>query len=184
MPPPVAAPERSSAPAPSTEMTAAPASASAAVPDVVPNHTVLTEPARIVVPAIGVDTRVVPLGLDPEGRLEVPSGPDEAGWWTGGAAPGAPGPAVVAGHVDSLTGPAVFHRLRELLPGDQLVLRGAQGDVAFEVDRVEQHPKDAFPTREVYGSTDRPTLRLTTCGGVFHPATGHYDNVIVYAILP
>lgn len=147
-----------------------------------PERVVLSEPTRVAVPAIAVDSSLVRLALDDEGRLEVPDDADVAGWWSGGTAPGAPGPAVIAGHVDSATGPAVFYRLRELRPGDEIAVAGGEESVIFEVDRVEQHPKDAFPTERIYGGTDRPTLRLITCGGLFDRSDGHYDdNVIVYA---
>lgn len=159
-----------------------PPRAAAASSEKRPKWPILAEPMHVVIPAIGVDTALVRLELDQDGRLEVPRNPDHAGWWSGGAAPGAPGPAVIAGHVDSLAGPAAFHRLRELRPGDEVVVVGTEGSVTFQVDAVEQHPKDDFPTESVYGGTDRRTLRLITCGGAFDRDVGHYDdNVIVYA---
>ena len=108
-----------------------------------------------------------------------------AGWYEGGTRPGDPGSAVILGHVDSTSGPAVFYRLRELRPGDRVeVVRAGGSRVAFTVDRVEQYPKRRFPTAEVYYPTLGPKLRLVTCGGAFDDATGHYtDNVIVFASL-
>jgi hypothetical protein len=45
-------------------------------------------------------------------------------------------------------------------------------------------PKNAFPTKKVYGDIAFPGLRLITCGGAFNEATGHYvDNVIAYGHL-
>jgi hypothetical protein len=126
---------------------------------------------------------VIRLGLNPDGSLQAPAAFDEAGWWSGGGRPGAPGPAVVVGHVDSHAGPAVFHRVRELARGDVIELRDDDGRVVrFAVDRLEQHAKDAFPTTAVYGDTPDPTLRLITCGGAFdRRARSYVDNVIVYA---
>jgi sortase (surface protein transpeptidase) len=100
-----------------------------------------------------------------------------------GPEPGEQGPAVIAGHLDSLTGPAVFYRLRELTAGDVIsVDRADQSRVDFIVSRVEQHAKGAFPTDAVYGATPLSELRLITCGGAFNRRTGHYlDNVIVFA---
>jgi hypothetical protein len=142
-------------------------------------------PIHLRVPAIDITARVIDLGLNDDGTLEVPETFDEAGWWTGGAAPGADGPAVVVGHVDSRAGPGVFYRLRGVAPGDRIELRDRGGRVVrFAVDRVEQHPKDAFPTGAVYGDTEHPTLRLITCGGAFdRSARSYVDNVIVYASL-
>ncbi|HEY6693774.1 MAG TPA: class F sortase [Solirubrobacteraceae bacterium] len=140
-------------------------------------------PVRIEIPTIGVNAPMVALGLNSDHTLEVPEDFGDAGWWTGGARPGAPGPAIVAGHVDSHTGPAVFYRLRELRPGDVIVIDRRDGSRArFTVQGSERYPKDHFPTARVYGRTTRPTLRLITCSGDFDRATGHYvDNTVVYA---
>ena len=91
--------------------------------------------------------------------------------------------AVLAGHVDSREGPAVFFRLHELRPGDAVHVRRSDGTVVdFVVDAVLRVPKDAFPTAEVYGPVPGPALRLLTCGGRFDPRSGHYtDNVVVFA---
>ena len=140
-------------------------------------------PRRIRIPAIGVSAPVVPLGLNPDRTLEVPQKWGNTGWYTGGPEPGERGPAVIAGHVDSTSGPAVFYRLGELHRGARIHVRRADGSVAgFRVQGVERWPKDRFPTRRVYHSTRASTLRLITCGGSFDSSTGHYlDNTIVYA---
>jgi hypothetical protein len=139
---------------------------------------------HILIPAIGVEASVIPLGLAPDGTLEVPQDYGLAGWWTGGPFPGEPGPAVVVGHVDSKAGPAVFYRLRSLRPGDPiLVWRPGAERARFVVESTLWVAKSAFPTRRVYGSVAGPALRLITCGGAFDRATGHYlDNLIVFAV--
>jgi hypothetical protein len=143
----------------------------------------VSRPLEVEVPAIGVRAAVIELGLDARGRLEVPSDPEVAGWWTGGPEPGAPGPAVIAGHVDSVRGPGVFFRLADLARGDRIVVRGEDGTVArFAVDRIERWPKDGFPTDAVYRQADGAELRLITCGGTFdREALRYLDNVIVFA---
>jgi sortase (surface protein transpeptidase) len=143
----------------------------------------VVRPSEVEVPAIGVRAPIVELGLDTRGRLEVPSDPQAAGWWTGGPEPGASGPAVLAGHVDSFRGPGVFFRLPELARGDRIVVRNDDGAVAhFAVDRVERWPKDAFPTDAVYREADGAELRLITCGGTFdRQALRYLDNIIVFA---
>jgi sortase (surface protein transpeptidase) len=140
-------------------------------------------PRWIRIPAIGVSAPVVALGLNPDGTLEVPRRWGDTGWYAGGPKPGQRGPAVIAGHVDSTSGPAVFYRLGELRRGALVHIRRADHSVAsFRVEGAERWPKDRFPTRRVYRRTARSTLRLITCGGGFNGATGHYlENVIVYA---
>ncbi|SFO89368.1 Sortase family protein [Geodermatophilus dictyosporus] len=142
-------------------------------------------PTRVRVPAIGVDTPLVDLGLDAAGALEAPADFGRAGWFAGGTVPGDVGPAVLAGHVDSVDGPAVFSRLRELAAGDEVLVDRADGTTArFRVTDVERHPKDAFPTASVYGPTADAQLRLVTCGGDFDRAARSYeDNVVVFATL-
>jgi Sortase domain len=141
-------------------------------------------PVRIDIPTIGVDAPLVPLGLNADRTLRVPRDFGDAGWWTGGARPGERGPAVIAGHVDSYTGPAVFYRIRELRRGDAIVVVRRDGSRArFTVLGSEEYPKAHFPTARVYGATAGPTLRLITCSGTFDRASGHYvDNAVVYAV--
>ena len=145
-------------------------------------------PVRVEIPAIGVATRLQRLGRAGDGTIEVPHGPDKwdvAGWYKDGTRPGDPGSAVILGHVDSTSGPAVFYRLRELRRGDRVeVVRAGGSRVTFTVQRVEQYPKRRFPTADVYYPTLEPMLRLVTCGGAFDRSTHHYtDNVIVFASL-
>jgi len=140
-------------------------------------------PVQVTVPAIGLDTDLVGIGVDAGGALVPPADYDQAGWFSAGPAPGDVGPAVLAGHVDDKAGPAVFFRLEELAPGDQvLVTRGDGRQVAFTVTEVAAYPKAAFPTTEVYGPTTGAELRLITCGGTFDRSRRSYtDNVVVYA---
>ena len=144
-------------------------------------------PVRLMIPSIGVDTGpLVGLGVDAHGALEVPRRYEQAGWYTPGPAPGQYGPAVIAGHVDSATGPAVFYRLGALQKNAIVTVRRADGSTArFTVDRVVTYPKREFPTASVYGdTTHRAELRLITCGGPFDARTGHYeDNIVAYAHL-
>lgn len=137
------------------------------------------------IPSIDVESELIDLGLGDEGALEVPADADLAGWFTGGSRPGETGPAIIAGHVDSKTGPAVFYRLRELGLGDEVLVRDESGtEHRFLVTAREQYPKDEFPTQEVYGADPRRVLRVITCGGSFNTDIGHYrDNIVVYAEL-
>jgi LPXTG-site transpeptidase (sortase) family protein len=155
---------------------------------------------KLIIPSIGVDASVMNLGLCPTSQwgdycagipkngLATPplTGPlaQDAGWWSGGAAPGQDGPAVIAGHVNSRAeGNLVFASLGKLRRGDPVEVQLADGvQVTFTVTATEEVAKNAFPTQDVYGATSDPELRLITCGGVFDPSTGHYDsNLIVFA---
>ena len=140
-------------------------------------------PVRLRIPAIGVDSSLSRLGLNGDGTIEVPHDFNQPGWYEKGPAPGDEGPAVILGHLDSYTGPAVFARLSQLQAGSEVLVDRVDGSrVRFLVDRVATFPSDAFPTDEVYGATTRATLRLITCGGRFNAGRGRYsDNVVAFA---
>jgi hypothetical protein len=140
-------------------------------------------PVRIDIPRLGVAAPIDPMALDEEGAITVPPQLDRAGWYSGLEAPGEPGTAVIVGHLDSRSGPAVFARVPELDAGDEIFVELADhSTVRFVVERAEQYDKQRFPTIAVYAPADRPTLRLITCGGRFDEKHRHYDdNVVVYA---
>jgi sortase (surface protein transpeptidase) len=141
-----------------------------------------TGPMTITIPSIGVKAGIVGIGLQADGAMQVPD-PDQVGWYKRGPRPGAPGPAVLIGHVYYRPGPAVFYRLRELRRGDEILIRQRQGPTTrFTVVRLERVPKTALPTKRIWTKSSEPQLRLITCGGSLDRATGHYrDNLIVYA---
>ncbi|MFE1958084.1 class F sortase [Streptomyces sp. NPDC059479] len=143
-------------------------------------------PVALRIPAIKVDTPLLGLGLDRDGSLDVPpSGVrNVAGWYKDGPSPGAKGSAIIAGHVDNARGPAVFYKLGTLRKGQRIEVARADGRTAvFSVDALEVYENADFPERKVYGSTDRPELRVITCGGGFSKKTGYKGNVVAYAHL-
>jgi LPXTG-site transpeptidase (sortase) family protein len=151
---------------------------------VAPAATLDLVPTRVRIPSIAVDAGVVELKLKDDQTLEVPEDVTVTGWYTGRSVPGEVGPSIVVGHVDSaVAGAGVFFNLRQLQPGDAVEIERSDGSVAqFEVSELVLVDKDDFPTDRVYGSTDRPTLRLITCGGSFDRSVRSYvGNVIVYA---
>ncbi|MEU6354278.1 class F sortase [Streptomyces sp. NPDC047072] len=143
-------------------------------------------PVALKVPAIGVDTPLMTLGLEKDGTVQVPPivAHDRAGWYEHSPTPGQKGPSVILGHVTvGPYGDGVFRRLTELREGDEIVTRLKNGRSAvFAVTEVRTVAKADFPTEEVYGDVDRPELRLITCGGA-RTGDGYLDNVIVFAAL-
>ncbi len=140
-------------------------------------------PVALDIPRIGVSTALETLGRTPQGTLQVPASTTVAGWYTGSPRPGEIGSSIIAGHIDSTTGPAVFFRLRLLRPGNLVYVRRSDGTlVVFRVYAEHMYPKNDFPTEQVYGPVPDAELHLITCGGVFDSATGSYlSNVVVYA---
>jgi sortase (surface protein transpeptidase) len=176
---PVAAPSTGTAASVSPTQTTVPPSATPAAAPMTRSR-----PVRLQIPAIGVDSRTMRLGLLSDGTLEVPPGPFPAGWYTGSPTPGELGPAVLVGHVHWNERAGVFADLARLTSGDEVVVRRADGGSAvFRVTRTKLFSKDAFPTAKVYGDIDHAGLRLITCGG-HNQLTGRYeDNVVVFARL-
>ena len=160
-------------PAPTGPIEAAPTEGAASV----------AEPVSLVIPSIGVSASIVHLGLTSSGALQVPPTTAVAGWYTGSPRPGSIGSAVIAGHIDSISGPGIFFRLAQLQRGARVYVRRADGTLAvFEVTEVQMFAKDAFPTTAVYGAVPDPELRLVTCGGTFDYSSRSYlSNTVVFA---
>lgn len=139
-------------------------------------------PGRLVIDAIGLDAVIEPVEVADDGSLATPESASRVGWFSQSSRPGELGPAVFVGHLDSVDGPAVFARLRDLVVGDVLRVGGADGSSAsYVVSAVERYPRESFPTEAVYGATPESSLRLITCGGPFERGTGYADNVVVAA---
>jgi hypothetical protein len=147
-----------------------------------------SEPVSVDIPAIGVDSSLLHLGLTSDGAMAVPSlttSSGEAAWYKYSMTPGQIGTSVIEGHVDNYSGPAVFFRLGALRPGDSVDVKLADGVTAiFRVTGVRQYLKADYPAKAIYGKTNYAALRLITCGGDFDYTTGHYlSSVIVFASL-
>lgn len=144
-----------------------------------------SSPVSLRIPALRLTASVGPLGLNPDRTVQVPKDPGRAGWYRFGPSPGQPGSAVILGHVDSKTGPAVFYRLGALRAGDSIMVTLADGVVAhFRVNRVVAYPNAKFPASKVYRSTGQPSLTLVTCGGPYdHRARAYTENIVIYTSL-
>ncbi|MEU9593027.1 class F sortase [Streptomyces sp. NPDC048219] len=143
-------------------------------------------PDRVAIPAIQVDAPVMPVGLDADGWVGAPppEDPNLAGWFTGAVSPGEKGTAVVVGHVDNKTGPAVFYGLGALKKGNRVEVSRQDGKTAvFEIYGIEVFEKDDFPGDRVYASKGTPELRVITCGGGFTKQNGYDGNVVAFARL-
>ncbi|MFJ2773394.1 class F sortase [Streptomyces sp. NPDC087300] len=146
-------------------------------------------PQRVDVPALEVRAPVAARGLDAEGAIDPPpfEQPGTVGWYGGGTRPGSPGAALLVGHVDTETRPAVFYDLSALRPGERVGVTREDGTVAeFTVEDVQVLTRDRFDAKKAYGPREagRAELRLITCGGTFDRATRTYTaNVVVSAYL-
>jgi hypothetical protein len=145
-------------------------------------------PVSVDIPAIGVHSKLLHLGVNSNGAIQVPSLVTSAGkaaWYKYSATPGQIGVSVIEGHVDSYQGPAVFFRLGALHPGDRVDVTLSDGITAvFRVTGVRRYAKSNFPAKTIYGTTGYAALRLITCGGAFDYSTRSYlSSTVVFASL-
>ncbi|MFJ8857693.1 class F sortase [Streptomyces sp. NPDC102451] len=181
------APAVVSLPAATASASPTPSATRSATPSAAPLGLPPSEPERISIKSIAVDAPFTPLSIGPSGQLDAPPANDAnlAGWFKDGATPGERGTSVVAGHVDTRTGPAVFLLLSALKAGNTVDITRKDGVVAtFKIDTVETFSKADFPDKRVYADAGTAQLRLITCGGVYDKKKKDYeDNVVVFAHL-
>lgn len=143
-----------------------------------------SRPVRVLVPRAGVDAAVVSVSSEKGGKVAAPPLGEEnlAGWDRNGSTPGEPGAAVLVGHLDTKTGPAVFAKLSSVKKGDTVaVVRSDDRVVVFRATGTEEVGKSDFPVRKVFTDSGRSVIRLVTCGGHFNRERHSYDdNLIVY----
>ncbi len=144
-------------------------------------------PVQLRIPALQIDVPFsTSLGIDSDGAIEVPESYDTVGWYRFGPTPGALGPAVVLGHIDSHKGPAVFFYLGQLKADDDIFIDREDGTTAhFKVTLLQRNKQSDFPTHAVYGDIDHAGLRLITCAGKYERGSKqrYTHNLIVYATL-
>lgn len=145
----------------------------------------MAAPIRISIPAIRVNAPIVPLGLNRDQTMQVPTKLGDAGWFRPGPEPGEQGAAVVVGHLNAGNAPGVFANLRAVRRGAVIKIRRRDGTlVRFVARSMIQVPKNRFPTARVYARTKQPTLRVITCAGHWNPVTRrHPDNYIIFATI-
>ncbi|MAG37309.1 MAG: hypothetical protein CL878_13830 [Dehalococcoidia bacterium] len=140
----------------------------------------LALPLRLEVPKLGVDAPVVAVGLTDDGAMDIPRKAMDVAWYRLGPRPGSKGNAVLAGHLDWRGQLAVFARLKELVGGDTIVARGADGQSKeYVVEWKEEWRTDDAPAHVVFGPTAGPALTLITCGGRFDQSSRQYENRVV-----
>lgn len=146
-------------------------------------------PVRLQIPDAWVDAPIQPVGVTAENEMETPDGYWDVGWYRHGVRPGDNGRAVIAGHLDSQDGAAVFFHIRDLEPGDEIriLLGGPDGERVFTVRETAQYPAADAPVEHIFGPSDRAELVLITCDGDFQGSeAGYSDRFVVYAdmVLP
>lgn len=138
-------------------------------------------PQRVRIPSMEVDTYIEIVGLDSQGRMDVPKNADNVAWYQLGAKPGEDGNAVIAGHLDKVSGaPAVFYNLSSMKPGENIIIEYENGEeYAFKVTNIESYEYDQVPLDYVFGNSSKKRLNLITCEGSFDNSAKNYSHRIV-----
>jgi LPXTG-site transpeptidase (sortase) family protein len=155
-----------------------------ASPSPAPSETALptgVDVARLVVPSLGIDAPAVVLGVDPDGTMQSPDNPVDVAWYSFSGRPGQGSNVVMAGHLDWVNyGPAVFYRLKEALPGDELQLVLVDGSIAlYRVLDVTIYDEATAPVQAIVGPTSDEIVTLITCAGSFDRQAREYDKRVV-----
>lgn len=142
-------------------------------------------PARITIPSIGVDAAIEATGVLDNGEMGVPEEIDQVGWFEPGFKVGAKGHAVLAGHVDSYTGPAIFYHLSNVEPGEKVIITDVDGrEMVFQINEKTSYPTNEAPIADIFGASDGRMINLITCTGTFDLDTGsHEERLVVTAEL-
>jgi sortase (surface protein transpeptidase) len=142
-------------------------------------------PVRVAVPDASIDVSVEPVGVLPDGEMELPTNTAVAGWYRFGPDPASgAGATVLAAHVDSLVyGLGPFSRLKGLGVGSTVTVTTADGAAhAYTITSSTRVAKEEIDLDSVFTRDGPPVLVMMTCGGQFNHETGHYlDNILVTA---
>lgn len=143
-------------------------------------------PVRVQVEGVGIDISVVPVGVQPDGYMELPPDVAIAGWYRFGSDPGSEsGTTVISAHVDSLEyGLGPFSQLKTLGVGAPITVTSSDGTTTtYAVESVQSILKNQLPLDQVFDREGAPRLVLITCGGQFNSEQLNYsDNVVVVAV--
>ncbi len=150
-----------------------------------PNSISSFKPVRICIPTVHLSAKVIPVGLQSDGRLGVPKSSEVAGYFEDGVKPGEPGNALIAGHVDDYKGPGIFYPLKKLKPDSLVILFDAKQNVlVYRVEHVEQYFTKQAPLDRIFGDTNEYRLNLITCTGIYNrDKKEHEQRLVVYTRL-
>ena len=174
-------------PSPSPSPSASPSASPSPTPTpTITQPTLVAAPTRVRIPALDVDTKVFPVGLDKNDAIEIPEDIRYVGWYEYGVPPGVDrGSAVLVAHRDGREqGRGVFYYLGTLEPGDKVVVTTSEGEqLPYRVVSRESIRKKSLPYEELFAVDGDPRLTLISCGGYYDPNNGGYqDNVVVTAV--
>ena len=137
-------------------------------------------PNRLVISELNINAPIENVGLTKEGNMASPKGAANVGWFELGFKPGEIGNSVIAGHLDSKTGKAVFWDLNKLKAGSVVSIIANDGrTLSFKVIGRKRYSIKNAPLEEIFGSSDEAYLNLITCFGDWLPKEQTYSQRLV-----
>ena len=143
-----------------------------------PTPTPMPKPSMLVIPKLGVQAPVDYVGMDEEGKMDVPTVDTHVAWFSLGFRPGEIGNAVMAGHYDTTNAvPSIFYHLNQLQPGDEIFVIDEFGQQKkFVVRENVEYDLNNVPLQSIFGYSDKPRLNLITCSGWFNNSINSYSH--------
>ena len=139
-------------------------------------------PALLIIPSISTRAYVQYVGVTSKGTMAVPNNFTDVAWLKDGVVPGEVGTAVIDGHLDDGLGlPAVFWSLSKLNYGEEIdVIRKDQKKLRFQVTKINLYKNDDPQAGlEIFSQSDKPTIRLITCDGIWLKDQKTYNERLV-----
>jgi sortase A len=117
---------------------------------------------RLVIPTLGLDSKVIQLGtrLDRRGQLAWETAPFAVGQHKGMAGPGQNGNMILSGHISSPSEGAIFKRLPDMKVGEGVIVGTEERQYLYRVFEVKTVTPDEV---SVLDQTPDPTVTLITC---------------------
>ena len=139
----------------------------------------------LLLPKLHLSAPIESVGIDATGNIGVPSVAEDVAWYDGSAVPGQPGDAIVDGHLDWTTGPAVFFHLQDLRAGDEVVVVQQNGvALHFLVTGSRVYGAASRPPASLFAKSGPAQLSLITCSGPWDAGRRQYqERLVVTAVL-
>ena len=141
-------------------------------------------PKLLEIPKLEISAKIQYVGLNSENEMDIPSNNSDVAWFSLGAVPGKKGSAVIAGHLDGMSGkPAIFWNLHKLEIGNDIYIIDNSGDKkCFQVVSIEKYETGSAPMEKIFGLNDGVYLNLITCGGRWNKTKNNYsERLVVFA---
>lgn len=144
----------------------------------------MATPALLHVPSLNIEVTIQPVGLTPEGNMDVPPIETVLGWYKHGVYPGNPGAAVLAGHTGHPNKPSLFRQFEKLGKKEQIIVRDAHNAKAvFEIAETATYTPESAPRERIFGSSPNAQLAIITCAGEWKPRENTYSHrYVIYAV--